>query len=99
MATPTPFSALQLSSNSWQVPNVLAQKQAAGPLPGAMNPFWGTSQPSQSQAAATSQHVQSQLAASLAPSTYTVAGTRLTMDIAGQFCLGLGMLLAILLHH
>ena len=96
MASPTPFSALPRTT--WQVPNMVAQKQSTNGLPGMMTPFWGASVPSQSPSAATANHIGAQLAQSSSPAV-VIAGTRMTMDIAGQFCLGLGLLLLILMHH
>ncbi len=95
MATPTPFSAL--TGGAWQVQNPLAQQQSAS-IPGTLSPFWGPSAASQSPAAATAQNLRTQLAAS-PPSQLVIAGTRMTTDVAAQFCLGLGLLLVVLTHH
>ncbi|KAK9816137.1 hypothetical protein WJX74_006977 [Apatococcus lobatus] len=95
MATPTPFSAL--TQNTWQIPNPIAQQQASS-LPGSLSPFWGGAGASQSQSAAAAQNLRTQLAASPA-SPMVMAGTRMTMDIAAQFCLGLALLITILTHQ
>lgn len=93
MATPTPFSALS-SSQAWQIPNPMA---STGGLPGAMTPFWGAPAPSQSQSAMQAQNLRNQLAVSPA-SPALLANTRMTLDVAGQFCLGLALLVTILTH-
>ena len=95
MATPTPFSAL--TQSTWQIPNPIAQ-QSASSIPGTLSPFWGASGPSQSQSAAASHNLRAQLAASPA-SPAIMAGTRMTMDIAAQFCLGLALLITIMVHQ
>ncbi len=95
MATPTPFSAL--TQSTWQIPNPLAQ-QPGGALPGSLNPFWGAQGGSQSQSAAAAQNLRAQLAAS-PPSPAVAAGTRMTVDMAAQFCLGLALLVTVLVHQ
>ena len=100
MVTPTPFAQLP-SAGAIQIPNPFAS--ASNGLPGNMNAFYGSQSASSNMNTSTSptaqaaQALNGQLAVPPA-SAGAVLGTRMTMDMTAQFCLGLALLLCVLTH-